>query len=103
MLPILGFETAEERADHFYRHVTRAREFRFRDELEYEAAAIAFMNKVVDGVIIEEDVRARDGTIIRFDRNTNEICLLRANGFIGTYFKVRCRNPYAYFERVCER
>jgi hypothetical protein len=102
-VPTLGFETAAERADHFYRHVTLAHEFAFADELEYEAAAIEFMNKPVDGVIIEEDVRARDGTVIRFDCNTNEICFVHANGYTGTYYRVRCADPYAYFERVCER
>lgn len=102
-MPIRGFETAAERADHFQRHVTRAHEFDFADEIEYEAAAIEFMNKVPDGVRIEEDVRARDGTIIRFDCTTNEICFVHADGFVGTYYRVRCADPYAYFERVCER
>ena len=102
-MPIRGFKTASERADHFDRHVTRAREFNFADVLEYEAAAIEFMNKAVDGVIIEEDARARDGTVIRFDCNTNEICFVDVDEFITTYFKVRCANPYAYFERTLER
>jgi hypothetical protein len=100
---VLGFESEGDRADHYYQHVTLAGEFDFDDDLEYEAAAIAFMNKAVDGVIIEEDVRVRDGTTIRFDRNTNEICFVQDNGFIGTYFKVRRKNPYAYFEKVSGR
>lgn len=99
MPPTRGFESYADLANHFYRHVTRAREFDFRDEEEYEAAAMRFISRPLD-VNTEEYLR-RDGRTIRFDRATNEICFLDADGFIGTYFRVRCADPYAYFQRKC--
>ena len=101
MPPILGFQSQAERTDHFDRHVTQGREFAFADEGEYEAAAIAFMDKTVDGVVIKEHLRLRDNTTVRFDSGTREICFVHDGTYIGSYFKVRERDAEAYFRRRC--
>jgi hypothetical protein len=100
-VPIRGFETDGERADHFYRHVTKNREFAFVDEAEYEAAAIAFMNKPADGVTIKEDLRIRDDTTVRADVTTNEFCYVHGGTYIGSYYIARTADIQAYFKRRC--
>jgi hypothetical protein len=100
-VPIRGFETAAGRADHFRRHVLQQREFAFANEQEYEAAAIAFAEKVADGVTIKEQFRVRDNTTVRVDVTTNEICFIHDGTFIGSYYIARTADIEAYFQRRC--
>lgn len=98
--PTRGF-ASYELADHFKKHITDGHEFYCADEKEYEAAAIAFITADGDPPNTEDCVRARDNTLIRFDRSTNMICYLHADGFIGSYHLVRNGDPYGYFRRKC--
>lgn len=100
MPPTHGF-ASYELADHFKKHITDGNEFYCADEKEYEAAAIAFVTADEDPPNTEDCVRARDNTFIRFDRRTNMICYLHADGFIGSYHLVRKGDPYGYFRRKC--
>lgn len=99
--PTSGFASYAELADHFHKHITQRREFACADEKEYEAAAIAFITPDEDPPNTEDCVRARDNTLIRFDRRRNMICYLHADGAIGSYHLVRNTDPYAYFRRKC--
>ena len=101
MPPIGGFATAADRADHFNRHVTIQREFTFVDEEEYEAAAIAFMNKPADGMTIKEHLRMRDNTTVRVDVTTFEFCFVHGGTYIGSYYIARTADIEAYFRRRC--
>lgn len=74
--PTSGFASYAELADHFHKHITQRREFACADEKEYEAAAIAFITPDEDPPNTEDCVRARDNTLIRFDRRRNMICYL---------------------------
>jgi hypothetical protein len=100
-VPIRGFESVAGRADHFQRHVIRQREFVCANEEEYEAAAMAFMNKPVDGVTIKEHLRARDNTTVRVDVTTNEFCYVHDATYIGSYYIARTADIEAYFQRRC--
>lgn len=101
MPPIRGFATPAERADHFNRHVTIQHEFAFVDEEAYEAAAIVFMDKPVDGVTIKEHLRVRDNTTVRVDVTTNEFCYVHDGTYIGSYYIARTADIEAYFKRRC--
>ena len=100
-MPIRGFESVAERADHFQRHVIRQREFAFIDEEAYERAAIAFAETPADGVTIKEVFRARDNTMVRVNVRTNEFCYIHDGTYIGSYYIARTSDIEAYFQRRC--
>lgn len=97
---VYGFATRDELLDHFDKHVIQRREFSFATEDEYEAAAIEFMTRPLDSDT-EERTRLRDSAVIRLNRRTNEIGIVHADGYIGSYFRVRLSDPYGYFLRTC--
>ena len=101
MPPVNGFATRNELLDHFDKHVVQRREFSFANADEYEAAAIEFMSRPIEADT-EERTRVRDNAIIRFNKVTNEIGILHADGYLGSYFRITLRDPYRYFLRICE-
>ena len=101
MLAVYGFATRNELLDHFEKHVVVGGEFPFATEFDYEAAAIEFLSRELNGDT-EERTRLRDQAIVRFNRVTCEIGILAADGYIGSYFRVRLTDPYRYFLRTCK-
>ncbi len=72
------------RLDHYGNHGS---DFSVIDAYDYESQARDFLNKpLVSGGDIEECTRS-NGETVRYDKNTNEFAVVRANGIIKTYFK----------------
>lgn len=82
---VTGFISDYDRNVHFDLH---GAEFSpsFDSPEEYEAAAVAFLQKPVAGTI-NEGVRLRDGHFIRWDSGTNEFAICDPAGAVMTYFK----------------
>jgi hypothetical protein len=85
-----GFADSFERAKHFDKHVTRRQEFAFATASEYEEAADRFLGEPLDPSTTEQCFRTkRDGStgdMIRYNRVTQELGILRRDGVIWTYF-----------------
>lgn len=82
---IQGFISEYDLKGHFEAH---GGEFNppFQSASEYQAAAIAFLQKPVAGTI-KQGLRVRDGATIRFDSATDEFAICNASGEVTTYFK----------------
>jgi uncharacterized protein (DUF1697 family) len=98
--PVHGFRSREKLAEHFYSHVTLAKEFNCKDEDEYEQRAIRFMTRPLDADT-KECIRDRDKAVIRFDKRARVICFLSADGHIGSYFQIRVKDAESFFQRKC--
>lgn len=82
---VRGFVSKYDRDTHFDAHNA---EFvpPFPSAEEYEAAAIAFLNRPVTGTI-KGALRVKDGHVARYDTATNELAMCDATGAVTTYFK----------------
>ena len=103
---INGFVTKFDRDLHFDSH---ASEFSppFASEEEYEAAAIAFLEKHLAAGMME-GLRIRDGATIRYDPGINEFAICDDSGAVTTYFKPdpaihKQGDNVAYFRSRLER
>ena len=103
-MPLLtnGFNTDEERFDHWDRH---HEEFEPppMTESDYEERADAFLAgpklaRVLECLKTMPNGRTRR---FRYDPVTNEYGALSGDGRIVTYFKPGHRNPLAYYHRNC--
>lgn len=92
-----GFDVAL-RSVHFQKH---GHEHNWIDSFQYEKDADHFLTKPINPTM-HECRRQRDGACIRFDESTNEFGILRANGFISTYF-YRHHRGLQYFAQECSR
>jgi pyocin large subunit-like protein len=97
------FEFDGDRIDHYDRHRF---DFGYADELEYERAADAMMAEPLSADL-HEGVRP-EGDRVRYRISTNEFVVLRADGFLRTYY---CPDPdvhgeatnWDYFVAECQR
>ena len=101
----LGFDTANERADHYQKHRL---EFvpQFADEVAYEDAADEFLGAALPQGIHE--CTARDGRRLRFCPTTNRLGSVSADNRILTFFvphpsRHRFGTNIAYFRDCCYR
>jgi DNA-binding GntR family transcriptional regulator len=103
---MLRFRTRRQLLEHFDRHAAEFASIPV-DETEYENRAREFMEKeLVDPV--QECIRRRDRAKIRWDRLTNELGIVSADGFLQTYHVLDWRyhslsTNRAYFKKECEK
>ncbi len=103
---IYGFITEWDRLQHFSDHCD---EFggAFATPEEYEAGAIAFLNRRLVGSMLESP-RAKDGWTLRIDLETDEFAICDVTGGLRTYYKP---NPFRhgkgdnlrYFRKRCSQ
>jgi len=106
-----GFRDDGERCDHFGDHGT---DFGATDRFHYEALADQFITAATRTSFYE--CHRRQGDFVRFDRATEEFCILAHDGYIRTYFKpkrcatiplllrrkIRCHNFLTHLEYVID-
>jgi hypothetical protein len=103
---IYGFISEWDRLQHFNDH---RGEFggAFPTPGEYEAGAIAFLNRPIAGAILESP-RVKDGWTLRIDLETDEFAICDTTGGLRTYYKP---NPFVhgkgdnlrYFRKRCSQ
>src|SRR5262249_35143011 len=87
-----GFGNDQALQEHFGKHVLKLGEFPgCADEDAYEVLADTFLGQP-PAPDVWEAVRLSNRDLIRYNPNTDEFGILRADGFIRTYFRVLLGN-----------
>ncbi|MBI2156609.1 MAG: hypothetical protein HYV94_03030 [Candidatus Rokubacteria bacterium] len=92
-----GFSSQAQLADHYQRH---GADFSATDENDYESKADSFLGGP-KGSKIREFIRSVSGDKLRYNVSTHAFGVLRKDGVIKTYYKVKVREPLKYFKRKC--
>lgn len=97
-----GFNTVDDRFDHWDRHHTEF-EPPPMTESDYESRADVFLGGAKGAGVLECNRTMPDGSLrtCRYDPSSNEYGVVASGGFIVTYFKPTKANPVAYFHKNC--